>query len=135
MGLAPDIRHFAGRRHDWEDGMDVKTYYQKIRDTEATIPTSYTVVKSLPTDDGGKAGVLIEVPRHLAAKMVVEGSARLIAPGDVTAFQQAQEFVYKAAQEAAAASRLEVTMVSSDELKKLTDDMKKLKGGPKASRD
>jgi hypothetical protein len=115
--------------------MDVRTYYQKIRDTEATIPTPYTVVISLQTDDGGKKGVLVEVPRHLAAKMVVEGSAEVALPAQVTAFQQAQEAAYKAAQDAATAAKLEVTMVSSDELKKLTDDMKKLKTGVKAAKD
>ena len=52
--------------------MDVKTYYQRIRTTEATITTPFAVVSSLGTDDGGKKGVLVEVPRHLAAKMIVE---------------------------------------------------------------
>lgn len=115
--------------------MDVKTYYQKIRDTEATIPTPFTVVVSLQTDDGGKKGVLIEVPRHLAAKMVVEGSAQLAAAAEVAAFQQQQAAAYKVAQEAAAAARVEVTMVSSDDLKKLTEDMKKLKSGAKLGKE
>jgi len=115
--------------------MDVKTYYQRIRDMEATITTPYTVVASLPTDDGGKKGVLVEVPRRLAAKMVVEGSAELVPAAQVTAFQQAQEAACKAAQDAATAAKLEVTMVPSDELKKLTDDMKKLKSGAKAAKD
>jgi hypothetical protein len=115
--------------------MDVKTYYQRIRDVEATISTPFTVVISQPTDDGGKQGVVVEVPRHLAAKMAVEGSARLGTAAEVAAFQQSQSETYKAAQEAAAAARVEVTMVSSDELKKLTDDMKKLKGGAKVGKD
>jgi hypothetical protein len=115
--------------------MDVKTYYQRIRDMEATIATPYTVVISQSTDDGGKKGVLTEVSRHLAAKMVVEGSATFTPADQVAAFQQAKESAYKAAQEAAASSKLEVTMVSSDELKKLTDDMKKLKTGAKVGKD
>jgi hypothetical protein len=118
-----------------ENRMDVKTYYQKIRDTEAMIPTQFTVVISQPTDDGGKKGVLVEVPRHLAAKMVVEGSAQLAPAAEAAAFQQAQEAAYTAAREAAAAAKVEVTMVSSDELKKLTDEMKKLKSGSKTARE
>jgi hypothetical protein len=115
--------------------MDVKTYYQRIRDTEAMIPTPYTVVISLSTDDGGKKGVLVEVPRRVAAKMVVEGSAQL-APADQAAnFQQSKEAACQAAQDVAVASKLEVTMVPSDELKRLTDDMKKLKSGAKAGKD
>jgi hypothetical protein len=115
--------------------MDVKTYYQRIRATEATIATPYAVVSSLPTDDGGKKGVLVEVPRYLAAKMIVEGSAQLAPEAEATAFLQAQEAAYKAANDAAAAAKLEVTMVPSDELKRLTDDMKKLKSGAKAVKD
>jgi hypothetical protein len=115
--------------------MDVKTYYQRIRATEATITTPFAVVSSLPTDDGGKKGVLVEVPRHLAAKMIVEGSAEIAPADQATAFREAQEAACKAAQDAAAATKLEVTMVSSDELKKLTDDMKKLKGGARTAKD
>jgi len=95
----------------------------------------YTVVVSLQTDDGGKKGVLVEVSRHLAAKMVVEGSALLGTPAQVAAFQESQEAAYKAAQEAATLARVEVTMVSSDDLKKLTDDMKKLKSGGKLTKE
>jgi hypothetical protein len=115
--------------------MDVKTYYQRIRTTEATITTPFAVVSSLPTDDGGKKGVLVEVPRHLAAKMIVEGSAEIAPVERATAFLQAKEAAYKAAQDAATAAKLEVTMVSSDELKRLTDDMKKLKGGARTAKE
>ena len=115
--------------------MDVKTYYQKIRETEATIATPYAVVMSLPTDDGGKKGVLVEVTRHLAAKMIVEGSAQMATDAQTTAFRQAQAAASKAANESAAAARLAVTMVPSDELKRLTEDMSKLKSGAKAAKD
>jgi len=53
--------------------MDLKTYYQKIRDTETSISTQYVVVISKATDDGGKSGVPVEVTKEVAAKMVVEG--------------------------------------------------------------
>jgi hypothetical protein len=115
--------------------MDVKTYYQRIRATEAMITTPFTVVSSLSTDDGGKKGVLVEVPRYVAAKMIVEGSAEIAPADQAAAFVQAQEAACKAAREAAAAAKLEVTMVSSDELKKLTDDMKKLQGGGRTAKD
>jgi hypothetical protein len=115
--------------------MDVKTYYQRIRDTEATIATPYAVVVSRPTDDGGRPGVMVEVPRLLAAKMMVEGSAHLAGTDQAAAFRLSQELALKAAQEAAAASRFEVSMVPSEELKRLNDDVRKLKGGAKAGKD
>ncbi len=115
--------------------MDVKTYYQKIRDTETTITSPFTVVISQQTDDGGKKGVLVEVSKHLAAKMVVEGSAQLASASQSAAFQQAQEAACRAVEDAAAAAKVEVTMVSSDDFKKLTDDMKKLKSGAKVTKE
>jgi hypothetical protein len=72
--VSPRLPAEPAVRGEWNGCKDV---LPKIRDTEATIPTPFTVVISLPTDDGGKKGVLVEVPRHLAAKMVVEGSAQL----------------------------------------------------------
>jgi hypothetical protein len=118
-----------------EEEMDLKTYYQKIRDTEAAIPTTSVVVASLQTDDGGKTGVLVEVSKHLAAKMLVEGSAQLATAPQVTAFQQQKAEALKAAEDAAAASKVEVTMVSSDDFKKLAEDMRKLKGGAKPAKE
>jgi len=115
--------------------MDLRTYYQKIRDTEATIPAAFVVVESLQTDDGGKSGILVEVTRHLAAKMVAEGTAKLATADQAAAFQQAKAAALKAAQEAATAAKLEVTMVPSDDLKKLTDDVKKLKSGAKLGKE
>jgi L-amino acid N-acyltransferase YncA len=115
--------------------MDVKTYYKRIRDTEATIPTPFAVVVSQRTDDGGKSGVLVEVARRLAAKMVVEGSAEVATAEQTAAFQQQQAAAIKAAEEAASVAKVEVTMVSSDDLKKLTEDVKKLKGGSKSAKE
>jgi hypothetical protein len=118
-----------------ESGMDVKTFYQRIRDAEAKIPTPFVVMISLPTDDGGKKGVLVEVPRHLAAKMVVEGSAELAPADQAFTFGQEKEAAYRAAQDSAVAARVEVTMMPSDELKRLTEDVKKLKSNAKAGKD
>ncbi|MGH9660803.1 MAG: hypothetical protein ACRD96_19805 [Bryobacteraceae bacterium] len=57
--------------------MDLKAYYQKIRETEQAIADEYPVVVSFETPDGGKANVGTEVPRRVAARMIVEGRARL----------------------------------------------------------
>jgi hypothetical protein len=59
--------------------VDVRIYYQKIRDVEAKIPQSSVKVISLQTPDGGKAGLITEVPRRVAAKMVVDGTAKIAA--------------------------------------------------------
>jgi hypothetical protein len=57
--------------------MDLKVYYKKIRETASTIPEEFAVVVSKESPDGGKAGVMSEVTRQQAARLVVEGRARL----------------------------------------------------------
>ena len=43
--------------------MDLKVYYQKIREWETKIVEEFPVVISKETGDGGKAGTLTEVPK------------------------------------------------------------------------
>jgi len=57
--------------------MDVRIYFQKVRQIEAAILKPHAVVVSLETPDGGKAGMLTEVTRITAARLVAENKARL----------------------------------------------------------
>jgi hypothetical protein len=57
--------------------MELRSYFQKIKHVESTIAELFTLVVSLETGDGGKAGTLTEVSRSLAAKLIVNGLARL----------------------------------------------------------
>ena len=60
--------------------MDLRAYYQKIRKLEADLPGPFVVVVSRETSDGGRAGVLTEAPRGLAAKLIVDERASLASP-------------------------------------------------------
>jgi hypothetical protein len=57
--------------------MDLKGYYRKLREVEAALPSDYVVVVSKETPDGGRAGTLTEVPRRVAAKLILDGAAEL----------------------------------------------------------
>ena len=57
--------------------MDLRSYYRKLREVEATIPDEHVVLVSLATPEGGKAGVRTEAPKAIAAKLIAEGRARL----------------------------------------------------------
>lgn len=63
--------------------MDLRNYYQKVRDVEAKIPGQWALVVSLATPDGGKAGLMTEAPRRAAAKMIVDGTARLATDSEI----------------------------------------------------
>jgi hypothetical protein len=71
--------------------MDLRAYYQKIRNTEADIADEHTVIVSLETGDGGTAGRMTEARRDLAARMVVEGRARLASEAEREEFRKAQQ--------------------------------------------
>jgi D-serine deaminase-like pyridoxal phosphate-dependent protein len=68
--------------------MDLKTYYQKIKEIESKIPDPFAVIVSLDTGDGGRAGIQTEVSRALAAKMIVEGIARMATADEKQALQK-----------------------------------------------
>ena len=70
--------------------MDLRAFYQKIRDAAAAIEEPFPMVVSLATADGGKEGMPIEVTRQLAAKMIVEGSARLASAEEARQFREQQ---------------------------------------------
>jgi hypothetical protein len=91
--------------------MDLRAYYRKVRETEATMSSPDVVVVSLATPDGGKPGVVSEVPTPIGARMVVEGSARLASEAEGSAFHERHATARKAAEDAEAASRLQVVVV------------------------
>src|SRR5215472_1917985 len=99
--------------------MNLQVYYQKIRDVEAKIADEYPVVVSQETADGGKAGRRTETPRRLAAKMVVEGQARLATAEEAAEYRASVAEAQRVAERAAAAADLRVSVLSTSELEQL----------------
>ncbi len=99
--------------------MDLKIFYQKVREVERTIADDPTVVISLETSDGGKAGIESEVSRQVAARMIVEGKARLAAGQEMSEFRERTDQARKKAEEEASAGRVQVTVISESELRSL----------------
>jgi hypothetical protein len=97
--------------------MDLKAYYRKRREAEERLPEPCVVV-SLETADGGKAGVRTEVRRALAAKMIVDGVARQATAEEAKTFQDEKVEAKRVAEQLAAASRMQVTVVPSSEWRK-----------------
>ena len=110
--------------------MDLKVYYQKLRqDRKRSLTEPHAVVVSLATPDGGRAGVATEAPRDVAAKMIVEGSARAGdrergagVPGEVPGGQP------RGGTGVAGASRIQVTVLSEPEARKPAGGSKGTKG-------
>jgi hypothetical protein len=99
--------------------MDLKVYYQKIRELERSFKDSYPVVVSHETPEGGVAGVKTEVPVHIAAKMIVEGQARLSSESEATDFLDQKAEAKRIADQIQASKRMQVTVVSESDLRTL----------------
>lgn len=99
--------------------MDLKHYYQKIRDMETKIVDAFAVVVSLETADGGKPGTITEVIPKVAAKMVVDGVARLASADEAKQFRDQQAEALRVAEQMAASSKVQLTVLPTSELNRL----------------
>lgn len=98
--------------------MDLKVYYRELREVEGKLPEPCVIV-SRETPDGGKAGVRTEAPRRVAARLIVSGAARAASAAEARAFQEEKQEARRAAEQLAAASRMQVTVIPSHELRNL----------------
>ncbi len=99
--------------------MDLRAYYQKIKDHVAAIAEEYPIVVSLNTGDGGTAGQHTEVTKPVAARLLVQGLARLAEAAEAAVFRQLQAEAVRKAQELAAAAKVQISVVSTADLEKL----------------
>ncbi len=98
--------------------MDLRSYYRKVRDAEATLTEEHVVVVSTETSEGGKAGVSTEVPRSIAARLIAEVRARVATEEEAFGFHETHRQARAAYEEAEAAKRVQVMVIPSHELKK-----------------
>jgi hypothetical protein len=99
--------------------MDLRLYYQKIRDFETKIGEEFPIIVSHETSNGGIPGSHTEVRKSLAAKMIVEGMARLATPAEAKVFRDAQAEAKDAVDQMLAAAKVQVAVVPALELERL----------------
>ncbi len=98
--------------------MNLKAYYQKVRELEQTMVEPSAVLVSHATPDGGREGVFIEAPASLAAKMIADGRAHLASSEEARSFRQKVTDAKRTADDEVAASKMQVTIVPTAELRK-----------------
>lgn len=96
--------------------MDLKQYFRKMREIEGAITDPFVLIMSLETPDGGKGGMVTEVSRLSAAKMIIEGRAVLADESQKEAYLAQQEAARKAAEKAQLANRVQVAILADPEL-------------------
>jgi len=99
--------------------MDLRVYYQRIRETREKLTEKDVVVVSCETPDGGKAGFCNEVSREVAAKMLVDGTAILATEDVAEEFRSSRAAAKEKADRELAAAKIPLTILSTDELNRL----------------
>jgi hypothetical protein len=98
--------------------MDLRAYYQKIKNTEALLTGNSLVVVSIATPEGGKDGVRTEVPRIVAARLLVEGRARVATEDETIEFHIANCEAREKFDREETARRVQVMVIPSPDLRK-----------------
>lgn len=99
--------------------MDLRAYYRKVRGIEASIEEEFPVIKSLATEDGGKAGQLTEVTRAIAARMINDEFAELAAADEVREYRKRAEEARKQEEQRRRAAEIQFTILSEADLQTL----------------
>lgn len=100
--------------------MDVKQYFQRVRELAAQIPADAVVIKSIATTNGGRAGVMTEVNRYTAAKQVIDGNAVLATEDESAAYHHEMELRRQVAERAQALSRLQISLSTATQIPNMT---------------
>jgi phage terminase Nu1 subunit (DNA packaging protein) len=96
--------------------MNLKSYFQKLRELETSLTEPYIVVISQVTADGGREGLLTEVPREVGAKMIADGRAQVASEDTVKDFQEKKAEAKRIADAEAASKSMQVTLVPTADL-------------------
>jgi uncharacterized Fe-S cluster-containing radical SAM superfamily enzyme len=97
--------------------MDLRMFYQKLRKIEQEIAAPHVVVVSEETPDGGKAGQKAEVSRSIAARLILEGRARLAGTEEAAEYRKTAEQALQDAEQRAMAERVHVNVISDADLR------------------
>jgi hypothetical protein len=108
--------------------VDIRVYFKKLQEVEQSISEPWVVVVSQETGNGGKPGILSEVNRQVAARLVVGGKARFATVAEIEAFKAAQEQQRAAAEHASLAGRVQLAVLSEQELRALKSSLRPQKG-------
>ncbi len=90
--------------------MDLRRFYRKVREHSFAEP--YVMVRSVETSDGGHEGVVSEVPRDIAAMLIVGGKTILASQDEIDSYRTLQEEAKTAHEKAEMAKRVQVAIIS-----------------------
>ena len=104
--------------------MDIRAFFQEVRDVEATLRGAFVVISSLATPNGGRAGVLVETGRAQAAILIAERKARVATEEEAEGYHAEMEAA-RIEFEQRAQSSLRVAVLSEEDVRALRPAAKK----------
>lgn len=97
--------------------MDLRMFYQKLRKIEHEIADAHVIVVSDETPDGGRAGQKAEVSRCIAARLILEGRARLATTEEAAEYRAGIETALREAEQRAMSERVQVNLITDADLR------------------
>ena len=107
--------------------MDLRDFFKRVREVEAAITDDYPILVSYSTPDGGKAGMVTETPRSVAAMLIAEARARLATPEEAAGHQESIRVAVQQVEKAALADKIQVALVTDADLDGLRQKTKSKK--------
>ncbi len=108
--------------------MDLRVFFQKVRQLEKEIPGNHAVVVSAETPDGGRPGQTAEVAKGVAARMIVEGKARLATPEECEQRQSEVARGIEMAKKRELMGKAQVRLLSDSDIESLRGALRPQKG-------
>ena len=108
--------------------MDLRLFYQKVRQLEKEIPGTHVIVVSNETPDGGRSGQVSEVRKGVAAQMIVEGKARLATAEESAQYKTGVERGVEAVRRAELLGKASVRLLSDGDIEALRGALRPVKG-------
>jgi hypothetical protein len=99
--------------------MDLQLHYGKMRQEEQKMTDEFPVIVSNETSDGGKANVLTEVTRRIAARFITLGFARLATGEERKVFLDAKHEARQMAIEALERANATATILATQSIERL----------------
>ena len=97
--------------------MDLRMFYQKLRKIEREIAEAHVIVVSDETPDGGRAGQKAEVSRCNAARLILEGRARLATAEEAVEYRAGVETALREAEQRAMSEKVQVNLITDADLR------------------
>lgn len=104
--------------------MDMKEFFREVRRIEESIEGDTVITVSLQTKDGGRAGVVNEVSKKIAARTIAESKARIANEEEAQAYRAEVAEALRVVAEQNMANQVRLSVIPESDLRALRSSIK-----------